>query len=105
MPRINSVYGNRGRGTGEDGCIFHENMGIGFKMPDNTVYVLHSQQGEAFGIRDWGNNDLFTGEEDGDVAKGPDERTIRYSVGFLRTVETYYGTDRMCFSISSGNIF
>ena len=94
-----------GTEAGDSDCIFHKNTVIGFKIPDNTVYVLHSQHGEAFRIRDWSNNDLLTGEEDGDVAKGPDERTIRYSVGFLRTVETYYGTDRMCFSISSGNIF
>ena len=94
-----------GTEAGDGDCIFHENTGVGFKMPDNTVYVLHSQHGEAFRILDWSNNDLFTGEEDGDVAKGADKRTIRYSVGSLRTVETYYGTNRMGFSISGGNVF
>ena len=60
---------NRRGGAGNVDSIFHEDAGVGFKVPDYTVYVLHSQQGEAFRILDWGNNDLFTGEDDGDVAK------------------------------------
>ena len=60
---------DRGGGAGNVNSIFHEDAGVGFKVPDYTVYVLHSQQGEAFRILDRGNNDFFTGEYDGDVTK------------------------------------